>query len=308
MAERYVIGVDIGTTGAKSIIFDFYGRAIASGYFEYTCSYPKPTWIEQDVDLIVGRSMEATAVAVKEGAVKPEEVAAISFSTQRCCTIFVDRQGGLVRPMISWQDNRAVDEFENVKGSITPDSYYDITALPLNTTWMISKILWLRTNEPENWKKTARIVQLQDYALKTYGTEDFLEDMSDTGFSGLWDPYAMAWSDILLDMFSIPKDMFPKVVASGTSAGVLSSAAAECTGLKPGIPLIVGAGDQNSAAVGAGIVQPGYLSVSLGTGGLAAAWSCKCIPVVQGRTCFFGTGRGREVRERCVPDFKRAGC
>ena len=269
---KYIIGIDIGTTGAKAIVFDFQGNAAASGYFEYTCSYPKPTWIEQDVDLIVGKSMDAAAVAVKAGGIKAEDVAAISFSAQRCCTIFVDRQGKLVRPMISWQDNRAVEEFESIKEKISPEEYYDITSMPLNTTWMISKILWLRKNEPRNWEKTDRIVQLQDYALKAYGSENFVEDMSDTGFSGFWDPFAMAWSDRLLDMFSISKNMFPEIVASGTSAGVLSKEAAERTGLAPGIPLVVGAGDQNSAAVGAGIVQPGFLSVSLGTGGLAAAY------------------------------------
>jgi xylulokinase len=272
MAGKYLVGVDIGTTGAKGIIFDFKGNIIASGYFEYSCEFPRPNWVEQDVDFIVEKAMDATAKAVADGGINTDDVAAISFSAQRCCTVFVDRDDKLVRPMISWQDNRAVGEFEAIKESIGPDDYYDITSLPINTTWMISKILWLRNNEPDNWKKTAKVVQLQDYALKAWGAEEFLEDMSDAGFSGLWDPYKPGWSDELLSLFDIPPSMFPKVVGSGTPAGSLSETAARRTGLKPGTPLVVGAGDQNSAAVGAGIVKKGFMSVSLGTGGLAAVF------------------------------------
>ncbi len=272
MAGTYLIGVDIGTTGAKGIIFDCNGNIVSSGYYEYTCTYPRPNWVEQDVDLIIGRSLDATAQAVSDSGINPGEIGAISFSAQRCCTIFIDDHDTLIRPMISWQDNRAVEEMEFIRQRISPEGFYRITSLPLNTTWMVSKILWLKTKEPDNWKKLAKIVQLQDYALKAWGVDDYLEDMSDTGFSGLWDPFGMEWSEELLDLLGIRKEYFPEVVASGTKAGTLSKEAADRTGLKPGIPLVVGAGDQNSAAVGAGVVQKGFLSVSLGTGGLAAAY------------------------------------
>ena len=127
-------------------------------------------------------------------------------------------------------------------------------------------------HEPANWEKVAKVVQLQDYALKELGAESFFEDVSDAGFFGLWDPYALDWSDRLLSLLRIPRSLFPAPTASGTCVGAVSAAAAEHSGLKKGTPLCVGAGDQNSAAVGAGIVHKGFLSVSLGTGGLAAAY------------------------------------
>lgn len=272
MAGKYLLGVDIGTTGSKGIVFDFEGNVVSSGYFEYSCTFPRPNWVEQDVELIVGKSMDAAAQAVQSGGIAPDDIAAISFSAQRCCTIFLDSEGKLIRPMISWQDNRPVDELEEIKGKISPEDFYKITSMPLNTTWMVSKILWVRNNEPENWKKTAKIIQLQDFALKAWGAEEYLEDMSDTAFSGLWDPFGMEWSDRLLGLMDIDKGLFPTVVASGTASGTLSAETAGRIGLKPGIPLVVGAGDQNSAAVGAGVVRTGYMSISLGTGGLAAAY------------------------------------
>ena len=272
MAGTHLIGIDIGTTGAKAIIFTDKGEIRASGYYEYTCTYPRPGWVEQDVDMIVEKSMEAASDAVGKAGIAPEEVAAVAFSTQRCCTIFLDSDGKLIRPMISWQDNRPVQELETIKDKLAPEEFYQITSMPLNTTWMISKILWFRKHEPENWKRCSKIVQLQDYALKYWGADDYYDDYSDAGFYGLWDPFAMEWNEKILDLFEIPQKLLPKTVASGTVVGTISKQAAEKTGLSPKTPLVVGAGDQNSAALGAGITAPGLLSVSLGTGGLAAAY------------------------------------
>jgi xylulokinase len=270
--KNYLLGVDIGTTGAKAIVFDPKGKQVSSGYYEYPCTFPRPNYVEQDVVLIVNRSMDAAAKAVEQGGFQKDDIAAISFSTQRCCTIFLDEAGALIRPMISWQDNRTVTELDQIKRIISPEEFYQITSMPLNTTWMISKILWLRNNEPDNWCRLKKIVQLQDYALKAWGAADYMEDMSDAGFSGFWDPFSMDWNGRLLECMEIDNDFFPRVVTSGTQAGNLSNDAADKLGLAPGIPLIVGAGDQNSAALGAGVVRNGMLSVSLGTGGLAAAF------------------------------------
>jgi xylulokinase len=272
MARQYVAGMDIGTTGAKAAIFGIDGRLVASAYTEYGCVYPKPNWVEQDVQLIVGGAIDCCRRAVAESGLDPADIAAVSFSAQRCCSIFLDARGGLVRPMISWQDNRAHEEVAEIEAKITAEEFYDITGMPLNTTWMVSKLMWVRNHEPASWEKVAKVVQLQDYALKEMGAEDWLEDVSDAGFFGLWDPYAFDWSDRLLGLLRIPRSIFPTPAASGSRAGVVSAAAAERSGLKQGTPLCVGAGDQNSAAVGAGIVHKGFLSVSLGTGGLAAAY------------------------------------
>ena len=272
MAHQYVAGIDIGTTGAKAAIFSCDGLLLASAYAEYACSYPQPNWVEQDVDLIVGKAIECCRRAIADSHLNPSEISSVAFSAQRCCSIFLDAKGGLVRPMISWQDNRAHREVEEIARALPADEFYDITGMPLNTTWMVSKILWVRNHEPENWERVAKVVQLQDYALKALGAEGFFEDVSDAGFFGLWDPYAFDWSDRLLTLLRISRSIFPVPSASGSRVGAVSASAAERSGLTQGTPLCVGAGDQNSAAVGAGIVRKGFLSVSLGTGGLAAAY------------------------------------
>jgi len=272
MSKDYLLGIDIGTTGAKANILDLEGQVAGTGYYEYPCFYPRPNWVEQDVDLIVGRSMDATRDAIEDAGIDGAAIRAISFSTQRCCTIAVDENGRLLRPMISWQDNRTPVELDLLRQSVSDEEYYDITRMPMNTTWMASKILWLQENEPEIWARTAKIVQLQDYTLNAWGVDGYYNDFSDAGFSGLWDPYKFQWDETMLAAARIEPERLPQPTASTTLVGKVSHGAAERSGLAVGTPICVGAGDQNSAAVGAGVIRPGTLSVSLGTAGSIAAF------------------------------------
>lgn len=277
-SKELLIGIDIGTTGAKTVVVDQAGAVLGSSYREYGCTYPKPNWVEQDADTLVESSMDACAEAIREAGVDSSAVAAIAFSTQRTCTHFLDDAGRLVRPMISWQDNRTVDEVAVVEERLGGDRFQQITCLPLGAVWIVNKILWLRAKEPENWKRVRRIVQLQDYFLKAYGADDYFVDVSDAGLFGCWDLYGGQWSREICETFEIDEAMLPIPKPSGTQVGEVSETAAGKTGLAAGTPICVGAGDQNAAAIGAGVVEPGLMSVSLGTGGLAAAYIDGSLP------------------------------
>src|SRR4030067_3390369 len=115
MTNKYLAGVDIGRTGAKTSIYDLKGQIISSGYREYMCQYPKPNWVEQDPELLVTQAMESAREAMSKSGIKTDEVAGIGLSTQRCCSIFVDKQGNVLRPMISWQDNRTIAEVQDMR-------------------------------------------------------------------------------------------------------------------------------------------------------------------------------------------------
>jgi xylulokinase len=96
VANRYLAGIDIGTTGTKTIIFDLTGKAVASGYREYSCVYPKPNWVEQNAQVLVSSAMEASREAIAKACVAPDDIASIAFSTQRSCTFFLDRADALI--------------------------------------------------------------------------------------------------------------------------------------------------------------------------------------------------------------------
>lgn len=160
MSNKYLAGIDVGTTGSKTGIFDLNGNLISSGYREYSCSYPKPNWIEQDPSILASSAMDSAKDAILKSNVNPKYIASIALSTQRTCSIFIDKSGNLLRPMISWQDNRTTEEVEEINEKISYQDYYQITGLPSNTTWILSKILWIRKNEPRTWEKVYKVIQL----------------------------------------------------------------------------------------------------------------------------------------------------
>jgi len=272
MSKTLLAGIDVGTTGAKTGIFDLDGKLISSGYVEYTCTYPKPNWVEQDAKELAEAALESAVQAISKSGIDPKNIASVSASTQRTCSIFIDKDGNPLRPMISWQDNRTVKEVEEIDSKISPQDYYALTGLPSNTTWILSKILWIQKNEPEKWKKVYKVIQLQDFILKELGTNEYFVDISDAGLFGIWDTDNLKWSEKLLNMFNIDKSILPIPKPSGELVGNISPDTAKRTGFAEGTPICVGAGDQNSAVIGAGIVYNGYLSVSLGTGGIAIAY------------------------------------
>ncbi len=280
----YLAGIDLGTTGAKAMIFDDDGCPMSGAYREYPCTYPKPGWVEQDPDLLVDATMDAIGQAVKDSGVRPQDIVSVSLSAQRCCGIFLDEREAVQRPMISWQDNRTPVQVQEIAALIEETAYYEKTGFPNSTTWLLSKILWVRKNEPEVWQKTRRIVQMHDYFLRALGVDAYYVDHNDAGFFGIFDSTSGTWDEELLDLFEIPKEILPIPEKSGTLVGKVSAAAAGKCGLAPGTLISVGAGDQSAGAVGAGIVRKGQVSVSLGTAGAVTAYLDKPFRDPAGKT------------------------
>jgi xylulokinase len=272
MPEKYLAGIDIGTTGSKAAIFDLKGNSVSSSYREYGCFYPKPNWIEQDPEFLVSQAMTASKEAIEKSRLNPKDILSLGLSTQRSCSNFLDGKGNLLRPMISWQDSRCTEEVKEITTKFGKEKFYQITGFPVNTTWVLPKIMWVRKNEPQIWERTAKIIQLQDFTLRSFGVHGFINDISDSGFYGIWDTNKFEWNDEILDFANLDKNLLPVPTPSGTKAGVISKEASEKSGFAVGMPVCVGAGDQNSAAVGAGVVFDGYASISMGTAGNANAY------------------------------------
>ncbi|MBM4430990.1 MAG: xylulose kinase [Chloroflexi bacterium] len=279
---KYLAGVDVGTTGARCVIFDLKGNIIDGDYREYGCTYPKPGWVDQDMMFLLSQTMEACKAAIAKSGVKPEEIAAVGFSSQRSVTGPIDKNGNPVRPMISWQDARTAAEVADMSKLIDAQEYYNISGMPMGTTWIITKVLWMIKNEPQNWEKTWKVVQNQDLVCKAFGAEDYHTDIPDMGFYGVWDVPKAQWSDKLLKLFGLTADKFGKPTKPGTVVGKVNKAVSEKSGFAVGTPVVVGAGDQNCGVLGMGSIKPGMATVTLGTAGLAIASLGKPIEGVGG--------------------------
>ena len=266
---QYLAGIDVGTTGARCCLFDLDGNKFGSTYCEYGADYPKPGWVEQSPQKLIEQTMQACGEAIANSGVPANEIVSIGFSTQRSVTCPIDEHGQPVRAMISWQDARTAKQVEYMRSLISPEEYYAHSGLPLGTTWIISKILWMRDNEPENYGRTAKFVQNQDLVLRAFGAEEFHTDISDMAFYGIWDTRQCCWNKKLLDLFDLSEDMFGSPTLPGTQVGAVTDAVAKKTGFAVGTPICVGAGDQNCSVIGMGAIKPGMATVTLGTAGLA---------------------------------------
>lgn len=269
--NKYLAGIDIGTTGAKAAIFDLSGNIVGSGYREYPCYYPRPTWVEQDAALLVDSAFAASREAILASGVDPKDILSVGASTQRACAVFLDREG-IPLLMMSWQDNRTTGEVQEIRDRITDRRFYEITGMANKPMWMVSKLLYVRRHNREVWDRTARVVQVQDYLLKELGADGYYCDESEAALTGLWDTDGWHWSESILQGLDIDRNMLSEIRPSGTLIGTVSREACRRSGYAQGTPVCMGLGDQNSAAIGAGVVRPGVMSVSLGTGGEAVAY------------------------------------
>ena len=265
----YLVGIDVGTTGAKAMVMDTEGNVISSGYREYPCIYPRQDWVEQDAEMLIQQTFSACKDAIESGQVDNSRIAGVGFSVQRATFLFTDEKNDVIGGnFYGWQDNRAGSEIEYITSKIPADELYKIAGMPVTPTFSLEKIIWVMRNEPEVYAKVNKILLTSDYVMWRFGTEDFYCERTNACCSGMLDVNTLSWSEKVLDTFGIDKAKLAKLVDPGTVIGSVSQEAALLSGLKEGTPLVTGTGDQQCAAVGAGVSEPGFASLTLGTAGL----------------------------------------
>lgn len=264
----YLMGVDIGTTGTKAMIFDLEANVMGTGYRECIAATPKPKWFEFDAEQLIAKTFEACREALLMSGVESKEIKAISFSTQRSTVGFVDGDGKMMRNvMYSWQDNRATEEVEFQKQCFDEVETTRLTGMPVTPTYCISNILWFKKHYPEEYKNAKVISMVSEFLAKRFGADDYYCDWGNASCSGAFDMKKRVWSEELLAAYGLDLKKFPKIVKSGTPLGKVSAEAAALTGLSEETMLIAGSGDQSCGALGAGIVAKGLAEMTIGTAG-----------------------------------------
>ena len=255
------LGIDIGTSGTKTIAMREDGTILASATAEYPLMSPRPGWSEQNPDDWWDATIETVKKVLKTGKIKPDEVAGIGLSGQMHGSVFLDKQQNVIRHAILWNDQRTADECAEIETRVGGrPKLIEMVANPALTGFTAPKILWLQKNEPKSYAKTTQILLPKDFVrLKLTG--EFATDVSD------------ASGTLLLEKLEIKSTLLPKVFESEDVTGTLTEAAAKLLGLKKGVPVVAGAGDQAAGAVGNGIVKRGIISATLGTSGVVFAHS-----------------------------------
>jgi len=269
----YVIGVDTGTTGVKAKIYDLSGGIVAESYREYGCIFPRPGWVEQDINMLSRANDEVLTEVIAKSGLAATEIASVCFSTQRCLHMFVDINGRLLRDGIgiSWQDARCGAEVAWINEHVGVKEHYEVCGMPPAVVWTSPHIMWMIKHEPDVIAKTAKILTCQEWFLRQMGADDYYMDYSNASLYGVMNIRTFEWDADLCAKLGIDMAWLPKLVPSGVKVGVVSAEAAARTGLAPGTPLVSGGGDQQCAAVGSGVIEEGLAEVTLGTAGVTIA-------------------------------------
>ncbi|MDR7543232.1 MAG: xylulokinase [Armatimonadota bacterium] len=266
----YLLGLDVGTTGAKTVLVDARGRVLATQTVTYPLLVPRPGWTEQDPATWWDAACASIRAVLERSGVSAASVAAVGLTGQMHGLVALDRRGEVLRPAILWNDQRTASECAWITRQVGADRVLALTGNPVLTGFTAPKIVWMRRHEPELAARIAHILLPKDHVrYRLSGL--FVSDVADASGTSLFDVRARRWSAEMLAALDIPSPWLPEVVESPTVTGTVTADAARATGLAPGTAVVAGAGDQAAQAVGTGVVEPGIISVTIGTSGVVFA-------------------------------------
>lgn len=266
----YLLGIDIGTSGTKTVLFDINGGTVASATREYPLYQPQIGWAEQNPE----DWLQATAETIKEvllkSGVNSADIKGIGLSGQMHGLVMLDKDNKVLRPSIIWCDQRTDAECKQITDLVGKEKLIQITANPALTGFTASKIMWVKNHEPAIFEKTAKILLPKDY-VRFMLTGEFATEVSDASGMQLLDVPKRTWSGEVLGKLGIANELLAPVYESQEVTGRINGKVANLTGLKEGTPVVGGAGDNAAGAIGNGIVKPGLVFSTIGTSGVVFA-------------------------------------
>ena len=258
------IGIDLGTSAVKLLLMDGEGKIQRIVSKEYPIEFPHPGWSQQNPQDWYTQTMEGIRELVAQA--DRDQVAGISFGGQMHGLVILDENDQVIRPAILWNDGRTSEECDYLNNVIGKEKLSEYTANISFTGFTAPKILWVKNQEPENFKRIAKIMLPKDYlAYRLTGVH--CTDYSDASGMLLLDVKNRRWSQEMCDICNIRMEMLPRLYESYECVGTLKEDVAAQLGLSASVRVAAGAGDNAAAAVGTGTVGEGMCNISLGTSG-----------------------------------------
>lgn len=260
------IGVDIGTTGTKAVALDEDGEVKASSFHEYAVHNPKPLWFEQSPQDVWFATIHSIRELMNNPQVGSQKEVAVCFSAQGGTLVPVDNRGTPLRSAITWLDKRAVPQCSVLIRIIGRERIIQACGREPLPAFIEPKILWLKENEPETFKRTKKFLQIQDFVIMQL-TGRCVTDLSNTSFleSIIFDERKAEWSRDILGLLGLSGGRLPEIGETGDIVGVIKKEMEAETHLPPGTQVILGGHDQCMAMVGAGVIEPETALLSAGT-------------------------------------------
>jgi gluconokinase len=258
-----VIGLDIGTTSTKAVIFTFKGEVVAEHGVEYPILTPQPSWAEQDPDVILTAAVEAIKRVVEKAG--DSNVIGLGISSAMHSLILMDEQDRPLTKTIIWADNRSIDQVERLKMGTGTDIYMR-TGTPIHPMSPLSKMMWFKEQHPDLFGKTNKFISIKDYLLFHWFGE-YVTDYSIASATGLLNLSTLNYDDEVLDLIGISRNQLPQLVATTHVLKGLHPQYAARMGIDANLPFVIGGSDGCLANLGIGAVGKNEAAITIGTSG-----------------------------------------
>jgi xylulokinase len=263
------LGLDVGTSGVKAELVHRDGSVVASATAPLTLQTPKPGWAEQDPDAWWAATVES--IRAVRASQPDSEIASIGISGQMHSSVFLDRDGKVIRPALLWCDGRTTAECREIEQRVGGEERLrDLASNPALEGFTLPKVLWLRNHEPAAFDRLATVLLAKDY-IRYRLTGELATEPSDASATLMYDTARLRWSDEILAAVGLSKSILPIVGGSSEVLGRVNEDASSLTGLAVGTPVVGGGADNACGAAGVGVVAPGDAVASWGTSGTLLA-------------------------------------
>jgi xylulokinase len=279
---KYFMGIDVSTTGSKALIIDAQGDVLGVQNSPHTLSNPRPLWSEQDPQEWWQATVKAIHAVLAQTGINGEDIVSLGLTGQMHGLVLLDKNGEVLRPAILWNDQRTQAQCDEIHEIIGKEAFIRISGNVALTGFTAPKILWVAENEPEIFNKARHVLLPKDY-VRYCLTGEYAMDKADGAGTILFDLKKRDWSPELLSRLKIPAEWMPPTYEGPEFTGVVTSEAAQATGLKAGTQVAAGGGDQAAQAVGVGAVEPGIVGLTVGTSGVVFATTPSAMIEPQGR-------------------------
>lgn len=262
----YMIGVDIGTTSTKSVLYDMKGKVMAYANSGYQLYQDVPDMAEEDPDDILDAVVEVMGQVIRKGKVKPQEIKGISFSSAMHSLILMDQNDQPLTRAITWADNRAAKYSEELKNNGVGAQIYAKTGTPIHPMVPLSKILWLRHEKPELFKQTKKFIDLKTYVFfRLFGV--YKMEYSIASATGMFNIFDLDWDQQALDLLQITQEQLPELVEPTAVITGINKRYGDLLGISKTTPFVFGASDGVLSNLGVNAIDPGVVAVTIGTSG-----------------------------------------
>ena len=269
-AQTYMIGVDIGTTSTKAVLFTDTGTVVGKALATYPLYTPDVATAEQDPQEIMAAVVKTVGQVMQVHGLAPGQVLALAFSAAMHSLILVDGADQPITRSITWADNRSASWEKRIERTMNGHAIYRRTGTPIHPMSPLVKLAWLRHDQPDLMQRAARFISIKEYVFyQLLGR--YVIDHSIAAAMGLLNLEQLTWDEDALAVAGVKASALSELVPTTTVLRGLKPSLASAMGLAVDTPLVIGASDGVLSNLGVGAISPGLVAVTVGTSGAVRA-------------------------------------